>query len=985
MYFNIRRPPGMPPGPTPYPVIGHLHILMEKQPAETFKELSKDYGPVFSLKVGRYWAVVLNNYESVQDALLTKLNDFSGRPHSFMTDLLSDNGKDIAAAQPTQTWKFHRKLAHLAIRDYATKELETLLIEIRPKIKDVVEQKAGAPFNPKEVITLVVYNIVASMCFGKQYQFNDPQLVRFVKLLEELFAAIGNGALPDFIPATRFLPSNQINKLNKLLEEYFGLLLAEIHQHMETYSPDEPANDLIELLLKSQKDELTSDGSQTKLTDVHIKQILSDLFIAGTDTITTTLLWGIACLMDNPDVQEKIKNELDDVIGDRPPKLSDRGNLPYTEATIMEIMRYGTVTPLAETHRAIKDSTIGKFKVPENTWVIVNTWALHNDSKYWDSPEKFTPERFLDSTSSVKQRHPSFLPFSTGRRVCVGESLAKAEMFLIFTWFCQNFKFEKPPGVTEVTAVSGCAQAVNFPKPYKAVVQLQHYAHLALTIYKTMFFCKRMFECTSTSLAVVLIILLLTWMYFNIRRPLGMPPGPTPYPILGNVPTLIGENPPWELFKDMTSKYGPIFSIKFGNYWSVVLNNYEIVQEALLTKSNDFSGRPISHLLDWFSDNGKDITFAQPTPTWKFHRKLAHSAVRKYATGDLETLIEEVRPKIRDVLSQKAGTPFNPKEVITLAVYNVVASMCFGHDYNFKDPQLLRFVKLLEEINDEFGNGTLADFVPAARFLPSPQVNRLKKAGTEFLTMILTEVNQHLKTYSPDEPANDLIELLLKTQKDEMETDSSASKLTDVHIKQIASDIFFAGTDTTTAALLWAVACVIDNPDVQGNIKRELDDVIGDRPARLNDRGKLPYTEAVIMETMRFGTVAPLGLTRCAVKDSTIGNYMVPESTWVFINTWALHNDSKYWDSPEKFKPERFLDTNGSVKQRLPSFLPFSAGRRVCVGQALAKAEIFLVFTWLIQNYTFEKAPGVNGDIAISGKPQQLNVPRPYQTVAHPR
>ncbi|XP_071959955.1 steroid 17-alpha-hydroxylase/17,20 lyase-like [Antedon mediterranea] len=448
---------------------------------------------------------------------------------------------------------------------------------------------------------------------------------------------------------------------------------------------------------------------------------------------------------------------------------------------------------------------------------------------------------------------------------------------------------------------------------------------------------------------------------------------------------LIVENPPWNMFRDMAFKYGPIFSVKFGSFWTVVINNHELAQETLMTKFNDFSGRPYTYNLKWFTDNGKDIVFAQPTPTWKFHRKLANSAIRKYATGDLETLVEEVIPKVRDVFADKAGTPFDPKEVITLAIYNIIASMCFGHDYNFKDPRLLRFIKLSEEMNAAFGNGALADFIPAARFLPSKRVNIFQKASREFLAMILTEVNEHLKTYSPDEPANDVIELLLKTQKDELETDSSASKLTDVHIKQIVSDLFIAGIETSTASLLWAVAYMIDNPDVQEKIKKELDDVIGDRPPRLSDRGKLLYTEAVIMETMRFGTVFPLSLPHCAIKDSTIGNYKVPESTWVFINTWALHNDSKYWDSPEKFKPERFMDSTCTVKQRFPSFLPFSTGRRGCVGQVLAKAQIFLIFTWLIQNYTFEKAPGVTGDTAISGKPQQLNVPRPYQTVAHPR
>ncbi|XP_033120132.1 cytochrome P450 2U1-like [Anneissia japonica] len=747
MYMNIRRPPGMPPGPTPYPFIGNVSILMGKTAGqEIFRDMTKKYGPIISFKVGPSWSVVINNYELTQEALLTKPNDFSGRPTLYLLDWFSDNQKDIAFAQPTPIWKFHRKLAHTAIslpfRKYATGEyLEKLIEEIIPHVKDVLTQKAWAPFDPGEVVTLAVYDVIASMCFGHKYAFNDTHLLRFILLSKEMNKLFGNGTLADFVPLARFIPSPVVNRLKKLATEFLEL----IH---------EPANDLIELLLQAQK-EAEKEGNEdisSKLTDVYIKQIVSNLFSAGTDTSSTTLLWCIACMVDNPTVQENIKKELGEVIGERPPRLNDRGKLPYTEATIMEIMRFGTVAPLGVTHRALKNSSIGSYRIPENTWVFVNHWALHNDPQYWDAPEIFRP-------------------------------------------------------------------VVSF---------------------------------------------------------------------------------------------------------------------------------------------------------------------RKYATGEyLENLIGEIFPRIQGVMTQKAGTPFDPREVITLAVYNVIASMCFGHKYEFNDTDLRRFIEIQKEINELSGNGTLADFIPLARFLPSPTVNRFKKISTEIFKMSQKEIRQHLERYSPDEPAYDLIELLLQAQRDESESnEGNGNKLTDVHIKQIILDLFLAGTDTSSTTLLWCIACMVDNPAVQEKIKNELDGVIEDRPPRLSDRGKLPYTEATIMEIMRFGTVIPLGLTHRALKDSSIGSYSIPENTSVFFNLWALHNDPKYWDAPDDFQPERFLDSSNSVKQRLPSFLPFSTGRRVCVGESLAKAEIFLLFTWLIQNYKFSKPPGVEGPVAIGGLPQAINIPKPYKTVA---
>ncbi|XP_033120116.1 steroid 17-alpha-hydroxylase/17,20 lyase-like isoform X1 [Anneissia japonica] len=443
-----------------------------------------------------------------------------------------------------------------------------------------------------------------------------------------------------------------------------------------------------------------------------------------------------------------------------------------------------------------------------------------------------------------------------------------------------------------------------------------------------------------------------------------------------------GETPPQEVMKKMSKIYGDIFSLKIGSFWAVVLNNYELVQEALLTKPNDFSGRPPSFLFDWFTDGQKDIAVANPTPIWKYHRMLAHSAIRKFASGEyLEKLHEEIRPLLTEVMSKKMKTTFDPNEIITFAIYNVIASMCFGYKYKIDDPRLEDIAEISRELNEGFGNGWIADFIPWFRYIPNPHFYSFKKVASKFFAYIMIEVRSHLDNFDPDRPANDLIDLLLKSQKEEELKGNvdQGSKLTDIHIKQIIADLFSAGIDTQNVTLLWAIACVVDNPDVQEKVKKEIDDLIGDRPPRLSDRGKLPYTEATIMEIMRYKTGAPLTLTHRAMKDSKIGTYNVPEDTWVFINLWALHNDPKYWNSPEKFKPDRFLDPSNSVKQRLPSYLPFSTGRRVCVGESLAKANLFLTFVWLIQNYKFTKPSSVRGPVTTEGKPQLISFPMPYK------
>ncbi|XP_033120124.1 steroid 17-alpha-hydroxylase/17,20 lyase-like isoform X2 [Anneissia japonica] len=182
-----------------------------------------------------------------------------------------------------------------------------------------------------------------------------------------------------------------------------------------------------------------------------------------------------------------------------------------------------------------------------------------------------------------------------------------------------------------------------------------------------------------SSWLVLLAVIIITWVY-NARRPPGMPLGPFPYPIIGNMFALIGDIPSHKAFKHMSEKYGNVFSIKLGSYWAVVVNNYELVHEVLLSKPKDFSGRPLSFINDWFTDGKQYIAMAQPTPIWKYHRMLAHSAIRQFASGEyLESLSEQTRPILKKVMAKQLKGPFDPSDVIGFAVYNVIASMCFGH------------------------------------------------------------------------------------------------------------------------------------------------------------------------------------------------------------------------------------------------------------------------------------------------------------------
>ncbi|XP_072044030.1 steroid 17-alpha-hydroxylase/17,20 lyase-like isoform X2 [Amphiura filiformis] len=414
----------------------------------------------------------------------------------------------------------------------------------------------------------------------------------------------------------------------------------------------------------------------------------------------------------------------------------------------------------------------------------------------------------------------------------------------------------------------------------------------------------------------------------------------------------------------MTKKYGNIIAVKMGQRWTVVLNQIDVVKEALLRKPDEFAGRPDLFSFGVFSENRKNIVFADYSARWKLHRKLSHSAIRNFATGKkLESIVHEVTERIGKRIDEQHGEPIDPKEVVCLGIYNILGTLCFAHKYELDDPRITWFVRMSRETFECLGLGMLADFFPVLRFLPTPGVRRLKQLRGEMFNFVYDELKLHRQSFDPGN-IGDIFDSLLLAQKETIDEGIDlVESLTDTHLVQTISDLFGAGTDTTIMTLHWTLAIMAEYPDIQKKVAMEINEVVGhERLSFLEDRGRLPYTEATIMEVLRFSTTVPLGVPHSTTCDVMLGDFQIPKDTVVAINHYALHFDEEIWDEPKLFKPEHFLDDSGSVRQHPNSFLPFSAGRRSCLGESLAKAELFLIFTWFLQNYEISKVPRDKGE-----------------------
>ena len=239
-------------------------------------------------------------------------------------------------------------------------------------------------------------------------------------------------------------------------------------------------------------------------------------------------------------------------------------------------------------------------------------------------------------------------------------------------------------------------------------------------------------------------------------------------------------------------------------------------------------------------------------------------------------------------------------------------------------------------------------------------------------------LKEHKETYDPENLRDFTDFILCEVEKQGKEDQAMKKCVDDVNLRLILSDLFLAGIETTTTVLSWCFAYLAACPDVQKKIAEERKEVLDDRMPRLSDRGSLHYFEAVIQEALRMGSVAPLSVPHKTIQNTDCGGHKIPAGTQIWYNVWGIHHDEKQWDEPFSFKPERFIDETGKLMRTTDqSFVPFGAGRRVCIGEALARMEIFVFLSNILYRYDIVadgEAPVLEGEFSVVLKPKPFKI-----------
>ncbi|XP_056653445.1 cytochrome P450 2D14 [Monodelphis domestica] len=443
-----RRPRRYPPGPAALPLLGNaLQVDFQNLP-ESFGQLQKKFGKVFSVQLLWKPAVVLSGPDAVREALVHRSEDTAGRPPSLVYSHLGfgPNAQGVVLAQYGEAWKEQRRFSLTTLRNLGLgkQSLERWVTAEADFLCSAFAAREGRAFDPSHLLTCSVTNVISSLTYANRFDYEDRKLQRLLELLERsLKEDVGLlREVVDSFPALLHIPG-LARWFFGALKALLGILDEFLEEHKQTLDPAEPRDLTDAFLLEMEKAKGTPGSS---FTPANLRMVVADLFTAGMVTTATTLRWALLLLLLHPDVQRKVQEEVDVVIGrSRRPTMKDQAHMPFTNAVIHEVQRFGDIVPLGIPHMTTRDTEIQGFFIPKGTVLITNLSSVLKDEATWEQPYRFYPEHFLDAEGRFVKPE-AFMPFSAGRRVCLGEPLAKMELFLFFTCLLQDFSFVLPPG-----------------------------------------------------------------------------------------------------------------------------------------------------------------------------------------------------------------------------------------------------------------------------------------------------------------------------------------------------------------------------------------------------------------------------------------------------------------------------------------------------------------------------------------------------------
>lgn len=461
-------------------------------------------------------------------------------------------------------------------------------------------------------------------------------------------------------------------------------------------------------------------------------------------------------------------------------------------------------------------------------------------------------------------------------------------------------------------------------------------------------------------------ILSLINFYLNLQY---FPRGPLPLPLIGNVLEFTKRKHVNDILNSIGQTYGGLTTIWFSSIPVIIITEPKLVVNILKDRKNDFAGRPY-YPHERMSFHCPDIVLGDfGDKRWDVMRRTGYSAVRKYAISDsLPYKIIDVVDDFAEDFKNARGKPIEAVTSIHTLTFRILARIAFGKEFRKDDQLLHQLIDMVDVFMNNNGFLMLTNYIPVIEYTIFYKTYALFERMKQFQRKVFYNfLDEHEKEWKKrqhdDDELGDFTDAIIAAKEEAIaQGQLNVAEIMDRNVMcSVMYDLFVAGGDTTKDTLLWLLLLISNQPEIQKKMRQEVEQIADDEVPTLGHKGKFNYLQAVISETMRFRPIVPFGMPHKTTCDVELNGFTIKKGTMVMASIHNVMNDEKYFDEPNIFKPERFLDQSGNYISNLPSFYPFSIGRRKCIGEKLATSNLFVIVIRMLQQtkgYMFEPEYG---------------------------
>ncbi|ESW25124.1 hypothetical protein PHAVU_003G009200 [Phaseolus vulgaris] len=444
----------------------------------------------------------------------------------------------------------------------------------------------------------------------------------------------------------------------------------------------------------------------------------------------------------------------------------------------------------------------------------------------------------------------------------------------------------------------------------------------------------------------------------------NMPPGPWKLPIIGSIPHLLTPTPHIKL-RDLAKKHGPLMHLQLGEVFTVVVSSAECAKEVMKTHDLVFASRPLILASRIIGYDATNISFSPYGNYWRQLRKICTAELfTPKRLSSFKPIREEELSSLIKMIASQNGSSFNLSEALLTSNYAIISRAAFGKTCKEQE----EYISVQKEVLKAAGGFDIGDLFPSATWLQNftglrPTLERLHRKSDQILENIIRE-HKDAKSKAKEGivEAEDLVDVLLTFQ-DDRGGENQDICLTDDNIKAIIDNIFAAGGETSATTIDWTMAEMMRNPRVMKKAQGEVREVFS-MNGRVDESciNEMKYLKLVIKETLRMHPPAPLLLPRECGEACEIDGYHIPVKSKVIVNAWAIGRDPKSWNDPERFYPERFIDSGVDFRGNNFELIPFGAGRRICPGITFGLMNVELTLALLLYHFDWKLPNGMKGE-----------------------